>query len=104
MDPLNNLIKACTVEDALRAVGQAHARLGVVDPWKDGRGGIVFCIQRPIKAYKKYDDPPKRMKPILTLIVIYIMVPAYGDRRKDDKVVISDLITIAFFFLLRPGG
>jgi hypothetical protein len=43
--PLQNAIKARTAEDALRAVGQAHARLGAPDPRKDHHGGIDFRIE-----------------------------------------------------------
>jgi hypothetical protein len=37
--PRHNPVKARTVEDGLRAVGQAHARLGGPDPRKDSHGG-----------------------------------------------------------------
>jgi hypothetical protein len=49
--PRHQPIKARTVEDGLRAVGQAYARLGAPDPRKDSHGGIDFWIQRQIKAY-----------------------------------------------------
>jgi hypothetical protein len=51
--PFHKPVKARTVEDGLRAVGQAHARLGAPDLRKDLHGGIYFRIQRQIKAYKK---------------------------------------------------
>jgi hypothetical protein len=57
--PLKNPVKARTVEDAIRAVGQAHARLGGPDPRRDTFGGIDFRIQRQIKPYHKVDDPPR---------------------------------------------
>jgi hypothetical protein len=56
--PKQNSVKSRTVEDALRAVGQAHARLGAPDPRKDHHGKIDFCIQRQLKAYEKSDNPP----------------------------------------------
>jgi hypothetical protein len=46
LTPLKKPIKYRTVEDALYAVGQAHARLGALDPRKDGHGCIDFRIQR----------------------------------------------------------
>jgi hypothetical protein len=58
LTPLHNTDKSRTVEDALRAVGQVHARLGARDPRKDQHNGIYFRIQRQIKAYAKTDDPP----------------------------------------------
>jgi hypothetical protein len=84
-------------------MGQAYVILMCLDPLKDGHGGIDFHIQRQIKAYKKDDDPPKRVNPIPILIIIYILAQAYGDQRKDNEVVMADTITIDFFFLLRPG-
>jgi hypothetical protein len=101
--PLKKTVKSRTVEDALRAVDQAHARLGALDPRKDGHGGIDFRIQRQLKAYTKDDAPPKRVKPIPILIIIYILAQAYGDQRNDPELAIADMITIASFFLLRPG-
>jgi hypothetical protein len=86
-----------------RTVGQAHARLGGPDPRKDSQGGIDFRIQRQIKAYKKDDAPPKQVKPVSILIVIFIAAQAFGDTRLDEEMDIADMITIAFFFLLRPG-
>jgi hypothetical protein len=79
------------------------ARLGAPDPRKDSHGGIDFRIQRQIKAYKKYDAPPKRVKPVPILIIIFISAQAFGDTYLDDEMAIADMITIAFFFILRPG-
>jgi hypothetical protein len=76
---------------------------GGPDPRKDSHGGIDFQIQRQIKAYKKEDAPPKRVKPVPILIIIFIAAQAFGDTRSDKAMAIADMITIAFFFLLRPG-
>jgi hypothetical protein len=73
------------------------------DPRKDSHGGIDFRIQRQIKAYKKDDAPPKRVKAVPILIIIFIAAQVFGDTRLDDEMAIADMITIAFFFLLRPG-
>jgi hypothetical protein len=101
--PRHNPIKARTVEEGLRAVGQAHDRLGVPDPRKDSHGGIDFRIQRQIKAYTKYDAPPTQVKPFHIIIIIFIAAQAFGDTRLDEEMTISNMITIAFFFHLRPG-
>jgi hypothetical protein len=101
--PLKNPIKAHTVEDALRAVGQAHARLGAPDPRMDTFGGIDFRIQRHIKSYHKVDVPPRRVKPIPITIIVYTVSSAFGRERNKEDLAISDMITIAFFFLLRAG-
>jgi hypothetical protein len=103
LTPLHSVVKARTVQDALRTVGQAHARLGAPDPRKDHHGGIDFRIQRQINAYKKSDDPPRRVKPVPIIIIVYILNMAYDAARDVASMSIADMICIAFFFLLRPG-
>jgi hypothetical protein len=66
------------VEDALRAIGQTFARLGSPDVRKDVFGDIDFRIGRQITACKKEDSPPKRVKPIPIIIIIFILAQAYG--------------------------
>jgi hypothetical protein len=97
MAPLKNPVKARTVENALRPVGQAHARLGGADPRKYTFGGIDFIIQQQIKSYHKVDDPPRRVKPIPITIIVYIMSQAFGLERNEEDLAIADMITIAFF-------
>jgi hypothetical protein len=86
----------------LRAVGHAHARVGALDPRTDGHDGIDFRIQHQINAYKKEDDPPKRVKPLPIIIIIYILAQSYGDQRNDIDLAFADIITIGLLFLLRP--
>jgi hypothetical protein len=91
------------VEDALRAVGQTFARLGAADVRKDFSGDIDFRIQRQLREYKKEDSHLSRVKPVSIIIIVYILAMANGAQRKEDEQAIADMITIAFFFLLRPG-
>jgi hypothetical protein len=62
-----------------------------------------FRIQFQIKAYKKDDAPPKRVKPVSIIIIIFIIAQAFGDTRSEEGMAIADMITITFFFLLRSG-
>jgi hypothetical protein len=101
--PKQNSVKSRTVEDAVRAVGQAHVRLGAPDPRKDHHGKIDFRIQRQMKAYEKTDDPPRRVKPVPMLVIVYILEQAYGGTRSLAETAIAGMICIAVFFLLRPG-
>jgi hypothetical protein len=103
LSPLHNPVKAIAVEDGLHAVGQAHTQLGAPDPRKNSHGGIDFWIQRQIKPYKKDDAPPRCVKPIPVIIIIFITAQAFGDTCSEEEMAIADMITIAFFFLLRPG-
>jgi hypothetical protein len=100
---LKKPVKSRTVEDALHAVGQAYARLGAIDPRKDGHGGIDFRTQWQLKAYTKDDAPPKRVKPIPILIIIYILAQAYDNQHNEPELAIANMITIALLFLLCPG-
>jgi hypothetical protein len=84
-------------------VGQAHVQLGTPDPRKDSHDGIDFWIQCQIKAYEKDDAPPKCVKPVPIIIIIFIAAEAFGYTRSDEEMAIADMITIAFFFLFRPG-
>jgi hypothetical protein len=101
--PLNNAVKARTVEDALREIGQAHVRFGAPDRRKDSHGGIAFRVQRQISSYKQVDRPPRRVKPIPIIIIRYILAQAYDNHHLESDLAIADMIVIAFFFLLRLG-
>jgi hypothetical protein len=71
--PRRKSVIAGTVEDGLRVVGQARAILGSLDPHKDSHCGIYFRIQHKIKAYTKADSPPRWVKPIPIIIIVFIM-------------------------------
>jgi hypothetical protein len=46
--PSNHGVRSCTVEEALRSVGQMFARLGAQDIQKTTQGSIDFRIQRQL--------------------------------------------------------
>jgi hypothetical protein len=75
---------------------------GGPDPRKDHNGNIDFRIQRQLNAYKKSDDPPRRVKQVPIIIIVYILNMAYDAARDVASMSIADMICIAFFFLLRP--
>jgi len=87
----------------MRAVGQRFASMGTKDIRKNISGGIDIRIQRQLKSYKKDDSPPSRVEPVPITIILYILHRAYGSKRVADSQAVADVITIAFFFLLRPG-
>jgi hypothetical protein len=94
--PRQNAVRARRVEDAMRAIGQTFARLGSPDIRKDVYGDIDFRIGRQIRAYKKEDSPPKRVKPIPIIIIIFILAQAYGQERDDGSVAIADIRILLF--------
>jgi len=77
--------------------------MGSHDTRKDAVGGIDFRIQRQLRAYKKADAPPKRVKPIPITIILHLLHAAHDAKQSDDSQAIADLTVIAFCFLLRPG-
>jgi hypothetical protein len=77
--------------------------MGIPCPRKDHHGGINFQIQHQIKAYEKTDDPPRCVKPVPIVIVIYILQMAYDEYHAVTSMAIANMICIALFFLLFPG-
>jgi hypothetical protein len=91
------------VEDTVRAVDQAFTQLGPPDIHKDAFGAIDFRISRQFRCYRKEDAPPSRVKRVPILILIFILHYAFTPSSTPDRQAIADLITITFYFLLRPG-
>ena len=91
------------VEEALRSVGQALAALGLPDP-RFGRfsSTLDFRLKRQLAGYQRLDPPPQRVKPI-PLPVLRFAVDAASRRLSPLAEALSDLIVLAFFYLLRPG-
>jgi len=92
------------VEEALRSVGQALAALGLPDP-RFGRFSsfLDFRLKRQLAGYQRLDPPPQRVKPI-PLPVLRFAVDAASRRLSPLAEALSDLIVLAFFYLLRPGS
>ena len=94
-------VRSGTVSNAIRSVGQTMASMGAKDARKDSTGAIDFRLSRMFKAYTREDPLPHRVKPIPVGIIKYI---ANHSRAQSCKAqAISDMIIVAFFFLLRPG-
>jgi hypothetical protein len=91
------------VEDSLRAIGQTFAALGAPDPRLDQHGHIDFRIQRQLRAYSRANPPPNRVKPIPDQILRHVAALAADPSATPDIKAIADMISLAFFFLLRPG-
>ena len=77
--------------------------MGTIDPWLTCRQGkIDFRLQRQLAAYTKEDPPPNRVKPV-PVSVIQLVPYAVHASNEDGNLAIADMISLAFFFLLRPG-
>jgi len=95
-------VRARTVEDIVRSIGQAFAAVGARDPRLNSLGKMDFRLNRMWKAYKKQDPPPNRVKPIPVPILQRILAVALLSA-SVAAIAVADMICLAFFFLLRPG-
>jgi hypothetical protein len=102
LSPSKRPVKSRTVEGALRAVGQTFSGVGADDPRLTSNGKQEFRLRRQLTGYARGDPPPNRVKPI-PLQVIYHLVTLAQNHASSDSLAVSDLIIIAFFFLMRPG-
>ena len=100
--PKHKPVRGRTVEDALRGIGQAFAHVGAPDPRNNDRGQMDFRLARQLAAYKKQDPPPHRVKPVPAPILQFVLSNAYRTQDPAARCT-ADMITLAFFFLLRPG-
>ena len=91
-----------SVEGYLRAVGQTHTALGSPDPRETWSGRTDFRLQRQLACYQKQDPPPNRVKP-LPLQIIRRIASVASATPTPLHCATTDMITLAFFFLLRPG-
>jgi len=57
-------VRGKTVGDAVRAVGQAFASMGLPDPRLTATGQLDLHLSRQLSSYNKHDCPPTRVKPI----------------------------------------
>ena len=100
--PSHRQVKGRTVEGALRSVGQTIASLGASDPRLTQSNQIDFRLQRMLAAYGKADPPPQRVKP-LPLAAHRHIVSIAAASNNTRMLASAQMITLAFFFLLRPG-
>jgi hypothetical protein len=83
-------------------VGQGFARLGTSDPRLTSSGSIDFRLQRQLRGYTRADPPPDRVKPIPISVIIHA-ANAAAIVGTADHIAVANMLTIAFFFLMRPG-
>lgn len=101
--PSQRTVKSRTVEDALRAIAQRHTLLGFRDPRLNTFGQVDFRLSRQLRSYHRDDSPPIRVKPVPITLILHILQSAHTTPIIARSMVIADLITVAFYYLLRPG-
>ena len=95
-------VRSRTVEDALRSVGQAFARMGSPDPRLNQFGVVDRRLSTLYQAWKKSYAPPARVKPLPMGIVRGAVQLAHA-AAMPISLATADCLTIAVCFLLRPG-
>ena len=94
--------RSCTAEDAVRSIGQALAALGLADPRYGKYGKIDIRLRFQLRCYKKQDPAPNHVKPVPIIVLQKLAAVALTTNDKETQCV-CDMITVAYFFLLRPG-
>jgi hypothetical protein len=97
--PNKKLVRARTVEAALRSIGQTVASLGSPDPRLNTQGNLHYVLQQQLKGYARSDAPASRVQPVPFPLIAYTVTNAITPL---DQAT-ADLAIIGFFFLLRPG-
>ena len=95
-------VRARTAEGYLRAVGQSYARVGSPDPRLNTYGKTDWRIGRQIRAWKKEDPPPGRVKPI-PISMLHHLSQSGRDAGDAKSLLIGCMAYVAFYFLMRPG-
>ena len=95
-------VRSKTVQDAVRSVAQTLTALGARDPRLSGAGKLDYRLQLQYRCYTRQDPPPNRVKPIPVQILRAVAAIAAATNDPELQAV-SDMIILAFFFLLRPG-
>lgn len=96
-------VQAQTPETALRHVAQTIVLAGYADPRKSyGSKDLDLPFSRLLKTYK-CDDPAPKPQLALPARAIRCITEYYYNKNTPWATAVADLITIAFFFLLRPG-
>lgn len=95
-------VRSKRVEEALRAVGQEFARLGLQDPRLDGNR-YAFRLRTLYKAWADDDPAPTRVWPVNITILRALVATLQTHPNRPRSEAIVDLATIGFYFLCRPG-
>ena len=77
--------------------------LGRTDPrWASGSTAIDIRLTRLLRSFERSDSPPTQVKP-LPLSLLHLASAIALQAGDPQSLAASDLMWLAFFFLLRPG-
>ena len=100
-------VRAGTVEDALLAVGQGIAALGLPDPRKEAPGSLRNhpLLTAFLRTLSDQDDPQTRSYPANVTILRRVpeILDLYHDTYGAANRCARDLCIVGFYWLLRPA-
>jgi hypothetical protein len=102
ISPSQSAVRGHTVGDALCAIGQMMAHMGLDDPRLQPSGKLDLRLSHLLSVYNKAVPPPARVKPIL-LVLIRHTCDLQRQLTHPLGHAIPAMLTLGFFFLLRPG-
>ncbi len=98
------VVWAQSAEDYVRHIAQAFFNVGAEDPQLNLAHQIDFRLQRMIKSWKSSDPVPLHAKPIPIQVIQRAATLSQLSSTSDSLYqATTDMIILAFFFLLRPG-
>jgi hypothetical protein len=97
-------VRARSAEDYVWHVARTYLNVGGKDPHLNSANQIDFRLQRMIKPWKSSDPAPLRVKPIPIQVIRRVASLSQLSSVSDFLYqATTDMIILAFFFLLRPG-
>jgi hypothetical protein len=102
LSPSRTPVHGRTVGDAVRAVGQTLSQLGLPDPRLLPSGKLILPLSRQLASYTKADPPPYRVRPI-PITILQATCNTLRLSTHPRQQAIADMITLGFYFLLRPA-
>lgn len=97
-------VRASTVGDTIRHIGQTFTMLGAPDPRLDSHGHLDTRLRRQLRGYLKQDPPPTRVRPIPIQIIHHAVDTAFNNPQSSPhRLATVDMLIVGFFFLMRPG-
>jgi hypothetical protein len=96
---------ARTAEDAMRQVGQAFSKVGLLDPRlsKGMPGKLDFSLTGLIAAWKRSDGGASRRRPLPWALLLTAAKLAKLPTASIKSQTMNALMWLGYFFLLRPG-
>jgi hypothetical protein len=102
ISPSKSAVRGRTVGNALRAVGQTMAHMGLHDPCLTPSGKLDLRISHLLASYTKQDPPPNLVKTI-PIALLWHTCDLQCQSLHPLGHAIADMLTLGFFYLLRPG-